>query len=255
MHRPVTPGTVRRRQWRLVTRKWTYLHRTGRRPVSAEFARLVTSEWEHRPDDPGGRAAPQVLPAHRRRRPGSPARTRPCLRSGPARRTWHGPASAREGAVTRPPAGQRSAERLISRACRRLPVGTRDERYRESAAELPAILHDPSIRFPLLGRPRPARSATPSAPTEAPATCAGSLPIPPAHHAGRPSCEHRCRPSGPCSRCILPRWPGSGPAARCWPASPTVPAASIFLAQEEARRLGHDRIDPEHILLGLIPRG
>jgi hypothetical protein len=37
-------------------------------------------------------------------------------------------------------------EWLVSRACRRLPPDAREERYREWAAELPVILHDPQFR-------------------------------------------------------------------------------------------------------------
>jgi len=41
MHRLVIPGTVLRWHRRLVTRKWTYPHRTGRPPVSAQIAALI----------------------------------------------------------------------------------------------------------------------------------------------------------------------------------------------------------------------
>jgi putative transposase len=40
-HRLVTPGTVLRWHHRLVTRKWTYPHRTGRPPVTTEIAVLI----------------------------------------------------------------------------------------------------------------------------------------------------------------------------------------------------------------------
>lgn len=41
----------------------------------------------------------------------------------------------------------RTGEYLVGRACRGLPRKTRDQRYREWTAELPAILHDPQIRL------------------------------------------------------------------------------------------------------------
>src|ERR1039458_5285922 len=40
-HRLVTPGTVLRWHRRLITRKWTYPHRTGRPPASAEITALI----------------------------------------------------------------------------------------------------------------------------------------------------------------------------------------------------------------------
>jgi hypothetical protein len=52
--------------------------------------------------------------------------------------------------VTGRPRAQRIAEHLIRRACRHLPGDTRDERYQEWTAELPAILHDRDIRPALL---------------------------------------------------------------------------------------------------------
>ncbi len=41
----------------------------------------------------------------------------------------------------------RLGEHLVGRASRQLPRKVREERYREWAAELPAVLHDPQIRF------------------------------------------------------------------------------------------------------------
>jgi Phospholipase_D-nuclease N-terminal len=61
--------------------------------------------------------------------------------------------------VTRPPRAQRAAEHLIARACRRLPGEAGDERYREWAAELPAILDDPDTRSGVLRSARALRYA------------------------------------------------------------------------------------------------
>ncbi len=41
MHRLITPGTVLRWHRRLIVRRWTCPHRTGRWPVSAEIAALI----------------------------------------------------------------------------------------------------------------------------------------------------------------------------------------------------------------------
>ena len=43
----------------------------------------------------------------------------------------------------------RAGEYLVRGACQRLPQDIREERYREWAAELPAILHDPQVRLAL----------------------------------------------------------------------------------------------------------
>jgi hypothetical protein len=48
-------------------------------------------------------------------------------------------------ALPRTPRTQRLADHLIRRACRRLPGEAGDERYREWAAELPAILSDSDV--------------------------------------------------------------------------------------------------------------
>jgi hypothetical protein len=40
----------------------------------------------------------------------------------------------------------RLGEYLVRQACQRLPQEIREEHYREWAAELPAILHDPQVR-------------------------------------------------------------------------------------------------------------
>lgn len=48
--------------------------------------------------------------------------------------------------MTGHPVAQRLARHVIRRACGWLPDGIRDERYREWAAELPAILADPDVR-------------------------------------------------------------------------------------------------------------
>ena len=108
---------------------------------------LVTSEWEPKPDDASGRPPRkyyQLIGEGIR-----VARLELAQAAQAASRTTHGtaPASTRERALTRRPLAQRIAEHLIRRACRYLPGEIRDERSREWAAELPAILHDPGIRF------------------------------------------------------------------------------------------------------------
>jgi hypothetical protein len=71
----------------------------------------------------------------------------------------------------------RVGEQLVTRACRRLPPDIRAERYREWTGELPAILHDPDVRFAwrralrMLGYAADIVRAT----TATPATAAGPL--------------------------------------------------------------------------------
>jgi hypothetical protein len=82
--------------------------------------------------------------------------------------------------MTRRPPAQRIAEHLIRRACRHLPVDTRDDSYREWAAEVPAILRDPDTRFALLRSARTLRYA------------AGTI-----RSARRTAGAIRCRPDAP----------------------------------------------------------
>ena len=61
--------------------------------------------------------------------------------------------------MTRAAGSRRLAEYLIRRASRSLPADIGADRYREWAAELPAILNDPDIRFAPLRAARALRYA------------------------------------------------------------------------------------------------
>ena len=54
---------------------------------------------------------------------------------------------------------QRMAERLIRASSRRLPEEERAEHHKDWSAELPAILHDASVRLPILRAVRVLRYA------------------------------------------------------------------------------------------------
>src|SRR4051812_20577004 len=68
-HRLITPNTIQRQHHRLVRRRWTYPHRTGRPPINDVLAALVVRmarenpRWGYIPDP--GRAA-HTRPPHRR---------------------------------------------------------------------------------------------------------------------------------------------------------------------------------------------
>jgi len=93
------------------------------------------------PDNPA-----EVLPADRQRRRGGPAGTRAGLRRPSAFPGPPGPPGPGEPGMREERRLLRIGEYLIARACRHLPAGARDERYREWVAELPAILRDPGVR-------------------------------------------------------------------------------------------------------------
>jgi hypothetical protein len=65
MHRLITPGAVLRWHRRLVNRKWTYPHRMGRPPVSAEITALIERLATENPSWGYNRAGPQDR-CHRR---------------------------------------------------------------------------------------------------------------------------------------------------------------------------------------------
>ena len=104
---------------KLVTSAWETPQQDGQRP--RKYYRLTGkgARW------PGwnSRRSP---PAVRVPRPTRPARSRGAWDEGERRLL-------------------RIGEYLIARACRYLPAGARDERYREWVAELPAILRDPGV--------------------------------------------------------------------------------------------------------------
>lgn len=77
----------------------------------------------------------------RRLRPGLAAPSSPAARGGGGR-----PPAWRQHSRTGRPGPQRIAEYLIRRACRRLPAGAADDRYREWIAEARAILDDRATR-------------------------------------------------------------------------------------------------------------
>lgn len=153
--------------------------------------------------------------------------------------------------MTRPTAAHRLAVRLIARACRQLPPAMRDERFREWTAELPAILEDPAITSPLQRTARTLSYLTGIYRSTRYLRRAAS----PSAASGRFGAIVRGPLLALRSVRSLPLSPAAGPGRAMLARLTDRAAASIFLAQVAARRLGHDHFGPEHILLGVLHEG
>ena len=87
--------------------------------------------------------------------------------------------------MIRAPQTQRVAEHLIARACRHLPGEAGDERYREWAAELPAILADSDVGSGVRRSARALRYAAGISRCARRLGRAGARPRPQLSHSGR----------------------------------------------------------------------
>jgi Clp amino terminal domain, pathogenicity island component len=139
----------------------------------------------------------------------------------------------------------RLGEYLVGRACQRLPPGVREERYREWTAELPVILQDPQVRF----APRRAVRMLGYAAD----MLRGTIMTPGSAH-GQIS---RLSPAVDLLFPVDGRGRGGAEkgGVRMFERYTDRARRVVVLAQEEARRLDHNYIGTEHILLGLLHEG
>lgn len=114
------------------------LERAGHKLTYEQFRTWVVAQ--------SVRNAPQTFHGGSAFDPDNPGSGEGFISDGQMRAEHHHPPGRGEPGMRGERRLLRIGEYLIARACRHLPAGARDERYREWVAELPAILRDPGVR-------------------------------------------------------------------------------------------------------------